>query len=382
MTPTGRARKRRFYLLSLLILPCALCSCQKVNNAVSVDVERNRELYQKHTNTPRLKIQVRSFETIGITGHYREAERRYKDCFIRYLRNSLMDTVVSNVSELGAGVKPDVILDVSMRANHTEERTFICDACFIYPGLGFLPIPNPQWGDINTDLSINAFAYNRPGQVNAKATESYSVIFYSWYRTGPVEDAYRKAYAAIFEDALLKLAAWLTPLRTMRSGESQPAAPATPSPALSVTPPAPPVEPAPAGPPKKIAVLEFRNTANLTRQESEYVTDLVRGAALRLPRTRFFVMTRENILEMLPPDVDLATCEGQCEVETGRNVGGDYVVTGEILKFGTSLKVTMKLHDTQTSALLASSRASAKTVDALEEPILKAAEEMFQRIPR
>ncbi|MFN3201453.1 MAG: outer membrane beta-barrel protein [Bradymonadia bacterium] len=131
---------------------------------------------------------------------------------------------------------------------------------------------------------------------------------------------------------------------------------------------------------KKIAVLEFINTAGLTEPEAKYVPDLVRGEATRLPQGGYLIMTRENILEMLPPGVDLASCEGSCEVETGRNVGADFVVSGQIIKFGSKLKVTMKLYETGNGALLASERASAADVDTLEEPVVQAARRMFSQL--
>lgn len=131
---------------------------------------------------------------------------------------------------------------------------------------------------------------------------------------------------------------------------------------------------------KKIAVLEFVNLAELTGPEAQYVPDLVRGEATRLPQGGYLIMTRENILEMLPPGVDLASCEGACEVETGRNVGADYVVSGQIIRFGSQIKVSMKLYETGTGALLASERASAANVDALEPPVVAAAKRMLNSL--
>ena len=134
--------------------------------------------------------------------------------------------------------------------------------------------------------------------------------------------------------------------------------------------------------PSRIAVLEFRNPAGLTEQEVVYITELARAAALRLPASRFFVMTRENILEQLPPGTSIDECVGECEVETGRNVGADYVMTGEVIRFGGSLRVLMKLHDTKTSRLLGNERASGPRVDALEEPVEHAAGRLFGKLGR
>ena len=77
--------------------------------------------------------------------------------------------------------------------------------------------------------------------------------------------------------------------------------------------------------PRKLAVLELRNRAEITAQEADYLTDVVRGVAAGLPAGDWFVMTRENILAVLPPGTDLAKCleDATCDVEVGRALGAD-----------------------------------------------------------
>ena len=121
-----------------------------------------------------------------------------------------------------------------------------------------------------------------------------------------------------------------------------------------------------------VAVLEFANQAELHEREIAYVTDLVRESSLRLPRAKYRIMTRENILEMLPPGVDLASCEGSCEVETGRNLGADYVITGSVVRFGGQLRISMKLYATRSAELLGQQSGAAESVKALE-PVTRSA---------
>lgn len=129
--------------------------------------------------------------------------------------------------------------------------------------------------------------------------------------------------------------------------------------------------------PMKVAVLELRHEAGLANEAVSYLTDRIRAAALGLPRDAFFVMTRENILDQLPPGTDLAACEGACEIETGRNVGADYVATGEVLTLGSEVRVSLKLHETRGGALLATDKASAGELAALETPVEAAARRLF-----
>lgn len=128
----------------------------------------------------------------------------------------------------------------------------------------------------------------------------------------------------------------------------------------------------------RVAVLELRQRAGLTPAEADYLTDLVRGVAGA--RGDLFVLTRENIVELLPPGTELAACEGDCEVETGRRLGVDFVVSGEIVDFADELRILLRLHATRTGALLASERAAAPRIAAAEAPLESAARALVARI--
>ena len=104
---------------------------------------------------------------------------------------------------------------------------------------------------------------------------------------------------------------------------------------------------------KRVAVLEFRgvdvDTAILLK-----LSDQSRTAAVEiLSKDEYLIMTRENMLEILSDMGKDASCmEGQCEVEVGRNVGADFIVTGDILKIEGTYVLTLKLYDTTSGGLL------------------------------
>src|SRR4051812_16771675 len=112
---------------------------------------------------------------------------------------------------------------------------------------------------------------------------------------------------------------------------------------------------------RTLAVLELRSRIDGERVDTGYLTDEVRAAALG---TGLRVITRENLLTLLKASgKDAADCEGECEVETGRRIGADYVVSGEILRFGTSVKLNLRLHDSREGTLLSASVASGASLD-------------------
>ncbi|MGZ6142745.1 MAG: DUF2380 domain-containing protein [Myxococcales bacterium] len=129
----------------------------------------------------------------------------------------------------------------------------------------------------------------------------------------------------------------------------------------------------------KLAVLDLRNfTKDLTRENAQYFTDVVRGAALKA-QPQLEVMTRENLLVLLQASgKDLASCEGECEVDTGRRIGADQIVSGEIQKLGSLYKLSLRLHDTREGRLLASTQASGKTIEELDQSAQQAAADLLR----
>jgi TolB-like protein len=128
----------------------------------------------------------------------------------------------------------------------------------------------------------------------------------------------------------------------------------------------------------KLAVLDLKNfTKDLTHQNAQYFSDVIRQASLRM-EPGLDIMTRENLLVLLQSTgKKLEECEGECEVDTGRRIGADHIVSGEIQKVGSKYKLTLRLHDTHQGKLLASAIGSGKSIDELDESAQKAAEELF-----
>ena len=124
--------------------------------------------------------------------------------------------------------------------------------------------------------------------------------------------------------------------------------------------------------PSRLAVLDFQDRSShaVSADEVLYLSDLVRGAMRRnLPADRFLLMTRENILELLPAGKTLADCMGECAVETGRRLGADHIATGEVTSFAGEIRVTVNLHETGSGNLLGQIRAGAPTLLGVERDL-------------
>ena len=125
-----------------------------------------------------------------------------------------------------------------------------------------------------------------------------------------------------------------------------------------------------ATPPPVIAVLEFRDKVPAAeRIDTAYLADQVRAAVKEdLPQAR--LISRENMLILLQSaGRSLEECEAECEVETGRRIGADLVVSGDLRKIGSSYKLDLRLHDVRSGELLGSAQPHGRTVDDLDESV-------------
>lgn len=126
-----------------------------------------------------------------------------------------------------------------------------------------------------------------------------------------------------------------------------------------------------------LAVLELRPlTKELTQENARYFTDVVRNAALQ---SGMSVMTRENLLVLLRAGgKELADCEGECEVDTGRRIGADAIISGDLQKLGSRFKLSLRLHETRQGRLLSSAIASGGTLEQLDDAAPGAVKTLFE----
>ena len=104
---------------------------------------------------------------------------------------------------------------------------------------------------------------------------------------------------------------------------------------------------------KWFAVLEFSG-GDVDSDILHKLSDQSRIASSNtLPADQYHVMTRESMLEILKDMGKDSSClTGKCEIELARNIGADYVITGDLLKIDDTYLLTLKLHNSYTGQLL------------------------------
>jgi hypothetical protein len=129
-----------------------------------------------------------------------------------------------------------------------------------------------------------------------------------------------------------------------------------------------------------LAVLEFKNRLDERDRKGidvPYLSDKVRALVLE-SAPAIHVITRENVTELLATGGrKIEDCEGECEVETGRRLGATLVLSGDILRFGSEYKLTLRLHKTSTARLLGASEAAGVTADDLAHALSRSVSKLL-----
>jgi TPR repeat protein/TolB-like protein len=123
---------------------------------------------------------------------------------------------------------------------------------------------------------------------------------------------------------------------------------------------------------QRIAVIEFVGKADSSQLQE--LTDEARLGVLDVTKGKAYtVMTKESIATIARDlGVDLSKCtEAECEVDTGRQIGAHFVVTGKVTKTGRRFKFMMKVFNTDTAILLTGDTIRAKDLSELEAELRK-----------
>ena len=170
---------------------------------------------------------------------------------------------------------------------------------------------------------------------------------------------------------------WEERLRRLRDGDNRPVAQRPKPPKVnrggrgSLSGDATPSLPDFTGDVERLAVLELMNRApqQVSRDEVSYLTNELRTVASYLPSPKYLVLTQESLEALIEPSMKLEDCVGSCAVETGRIVGARWILTGEVVRFGSSLRVSLKLHDTKSGHFLKGAAVKGKSVEELEQEL-------------
>jgi len=133
-----------------------------------------------------------------------------------------------------------------------------------------------------------------------------------------------------------------------------------------------------------VAVLEITpssDAVNLSISEYRHLTDELRTKARETLPSSYSILTRDNIIALIPPDEEDAKCLAEgCAVDIGRAIGAEYVTQGFVGWFDGKLTLTIELYESMSGNMLGSFVTESSTVSGLLGTIREKAPAMFAKV--
>jgi len=133
-----------------------------------------------------------------------------------------------------------------------------------------------------------------------------------------------------------------------------------------------------------VAVLEITpssDAADLSISEYRHLTDELRARARESLPAGYSILTRDNIIQLLPPDEKEAECLAEsCAVDIGRAIGAEYVTQGFVGMFGGMLTLTVELYESMSGNMLGSFVTESKDVHGLLGTMREKAPALFAKV--
>lgn len=134
-----------------------------------------------------------------------------------------------------------------------------------------------------------------------------------------------------------------------------------------------------APPPRRIAVLEFTGR-EIEPAHLVAITDRARGGIVDAARLRgMSVMSTENMAVLIDQGGTGKCEEGECEVETARKIGADFVITGRVNRFDKSYSLDLKLLSSKTGDIVKTATFDANSLPELYRGSSDIARDLVQR---
>jgi len=259
--------------------------------------------------------------------------------FREYIRSQNLFNGIYDVTRYSEPLKSQsyITMDVQINLERTINRTYIFDILYIYPGMGAWPIV-PMWG--TTKVSIIANINNKYKKnitiISSESKKDYSILFYSWYRVAPVEDAFRSA----FQEAFDKFSTALSQNQSLIVAGA-----GTPTQIVSqqATPVAQVSDPnLPQKRKVNIALLELEGK-NVQPTEASIISDILRESMFKT--SRFQVLERNEMNQILKEQGFQQTgcTETSCAVEIGKMLNVEYMMVGSVSRLGGTFIVNVRM---------------------------------------
>jgi TolB-like protein len=265
------------------------------------------------------------------------AEQRGRDFYLSDLENSIRNSILNSgqfkevhLKSEGNNRDYDVFFEVTVTPSDNGRTIWIISWPAVYPMPLYWPLQQKK-GNAEVQFEVKVITADNPDQqFYIKKETPYFIRFYSFFKTGPIEDALQASYYDAIDELSQKV-------------QKMSFAPAVYEEKKLEVPP---------GQKVNIAVLDLEALA-VSLNEARTLTDKLRGELVRTGK--FQVIERAQMLEILNEQGFQQTgmCNtDECYVEAGKLLGVEQLIGGSIGKVGSIYLISIRLIAVETGLIV------------------------------
>lgn len=317
-----------------------------------------------------VELALQSFSVTGQDSNDSvESIAELKKTFLSYVQSRSNFSRILDLTDGGQApdskedkANPRIDAEVNIHVDHTTKRTWIMDFFTAYPWLGTWPI-TPVWGKATVRVSARIKDDNgsKLWTKTSNASTNYKMIMYSWYRTKPIEKAYRKSTEQAFLTIADDLAAKQKEIYAQLKFPSKALADKTKTP-RAIT-----------------AVFDVQDPSGtfdkkILSQLTDYLTIGLaeKGAYRVIPKQQL----QQELLTRKKTSYGACFDEG-CQIELGKAVAAEKLMAPKLLKFGNKCALSAAIFDLRSET---TDRSASARTDCAIEALIDAADELIQKL--
>ncbi|OGQ91065.1 MAG: hypothetical protein A2289_05215 [Deltaproteobacteria bacterium RIFOXYA12_FULL_58_15] len=199
--------------------PCVLTGClialfvtvSATGCAHRVVVPPPPKSYDRATELSGVDLVIDEFYVEDLSSGDKAAVKALRRSFTDYLRESVRFGSINQLGDHGAYLgEYNLHVDVRIAPSHTTGRTVVFDALAALPVIvpPLVGLFVPVWGQARAELEVRVTDADHRllAEYHRTAYDRYWCLFYSWYRTQYIEDAYADVYEALFTSVSFEMA--------------------------------------------------------------------------------------------------------------------------------------------------------------------------------
>ena len=132
----------------------------------------------------------------------------------------------------------------------------------------------------------------------------------------------------------------------------------------------------------QLAVLPLRNRLKMSLDEQRYLSQIIMDSVTERLAGRYTLMSQDLVVKAIPKDTMLDECARTCQLVTGQKLSARYLIVSNIFRFGASIRLTLRVLDTQNHDAVIKHVVKGKDVEEIESSAARGVTSLITALER